>query len=140
NALDWIYATEARLDNIATTVKSSGDQVELKVSQLAERNRELEKELQQLKNRLANQAGGDIESKVVEINGLKVLAARLDGADSKVLRDSVDRLKSKLGSAAIVLGSVEGDKVVLVAGVTQDQISRIKAGDLVNFVATQVGG
>ncbi|HEX7026870.1 MAG TPA: alanine--tRNA ligase [Gammaproteobacteria bacterium] len=140
NALDWFDETEARLERVAGLVKSTPDLVESRVHQLVERNRELEKELQQLKSKLASRAGDDIESNVVEIGGLKVLAARLDGADSKTLRETLDRLKNKLGSAAVVLAAVNDDKVSLVAGVTKDQVSRIKAGELVNFVAAQVGG
>ncbi len=140
HALAYFYANEERLDRIAHTVKAATDQVEAKVAQLAERNRALEKELQQLKGQLATRAGGDIMSNAVDVGGLKVLAARLDGADSKTLRDTLDKLKDKLGSGAVVLGAAEGDKVSLVAGVTKDQTKNIKAGELVNFVAGQVGG
>ncbi len=140
NALCWIAENEKRLDDIAGLVKAGRDDVDAKVRQVLEQNRALEKELQQLRAKLASQAGSDLASQVVEINGLKVLAANLEGADPKSLRDTMDQLKNKLGSAAIVLGTVKDDKVSLVAGVTKDQIARIKAGDLVNAVAQQVGG
>jgi alanyl-tRNA synthetase len=140
NALDWIAETEARLERVAGLVKSSPDQLESRIGQLVERARELEKELQELKSRLVSRVGNDIESNVVEVNGVKVLAARLDGVDNKTLRDTLDRLKNKLGSAAVVLGAVNDNRVALVAGVTKDQTNRLKAGDLVNFVAAQVGG
>ncbi len=139
-ALDYLSNTEARLGSIASLVRSDRDGAEAKVRQLAERNRSLEKELERLRSQLASGSGQDLSEDAVDVDGLKVLAARVDGADSKALREAVDRLKNKLKSAAIVLGAVEGDKVRLVAGVTKDQTSRIKAGDLVNIVAEQVGG
>jgi hypothetical protein len=106
------------------------------VRQLAERSRKLEKEVAGLKSKLASGQGGDLSSAAVDVAGVKVVATRVDGADAPALRDAVDRLKSKLRSAAIVLASVlEPDKVVLIAGVTEDQISKVKAGDLVNVVA-----
>jgi alanyl-tRNA synthetase len=105
-----------------------------------ERSRRLEKELEQLKGKLASSAGSDLASSAVEVAGVKVLAAKLDGVDPKALRDTMDQIKSKLGSAVILLAAVSGDKVSLVAGVTKDQIPVLKAGDLVKFVAEQVGG
>jgi len=89
---------------------------------------------------MASNQGSDLAGQAVEIDGVKVLAARMDGADSRVLRDTLDQLKNKLGSAAVVLATVDGDKISLVAGVTKDQTARLKAGELVNAVATQVGG
>ena len=140
SALDWINENENNLSNIANLVKSSKSEAKNKVVQLLERNRALEKELNQLKAKLASQAGSDLIESAVEINGLKVLAHKIDGADPKSLRDTLDQLKNKLGSAAIVLGTSSGSKVNLIAGVTKDQTNRIKAGDLVNAVAVQVGG
>jgi alanyl-tRNA synthetase len=102
--------------------------------------RALEKEVARLKSRLASSQGDDLAASAVEINGIKVLAATLEGADVKVLRDTVDQLKSKLRTAAIVLAAVDGGKVSLIAGVTADVTGRVKAGDLVNHVAQQVGG
>jgi alanyl-tRNA synthetase len=140
NALQWVAANEQRLQRISELVKGSRDDVDEKVSQVLEKNRALEKELQQLKGKLASSQGTDLAAQAVEIDGMQVLAARLDGADNKVLRDTLDQLKNKLGSAAVVLGSVNGDKVSLVAGVTKDRTAQIKAGELVNAVALQVGG
>jgi alanyl-tRNA synthetase len=139
-ALRWVSSNESRLQRIAELVKGSRDDVDEKVAQLLEKNRRLEKELQQLKGKFASSQGSDLATRAVEINGIKVLAARLDGADSKTLRETLDQLKNKLGSAAVVLGTVDGDKVSIVAGVTKDQTDRIKAGELVNAVASQVGG
>ena len=139
-ALQWVADNEQRLQRIAELVKGNREDVEEKIAQLQDKNRSLEKELQQLKGKLASNQGSDLASQAVEINGIKVLAARMDGADSKVLRETLDQLKNKLGSAAVVLGAVDGDKVMLVAGVTKDQTGSIKAGELVNQVAQQVGG
>ncbi len=102
--------------------------------------RSLEKELARLKGKLASNQGGDIAAQAVEVNGAQVLAATIEGADAKSLRDTLDQLKGRFKSAAIVLGSTDGAKVTLIAGVTSDLTGRIKAGDLVNHVATQVGG
>jgi alanyl-tRNA synthetase len=140
NALQWVAANEQRLQRISELVKGSREDVDDKVSQVLEKNRALEKELQQLKGKLASSQGADLASQAVEVDGIKVLAARLEGADNQVLRDTLDQLKNKLGSAAVVLGSVNGDKVSLVAGVTKDRTTQIRAGDLVNAVALQVGG
>ncbi|MFA7594260.1 MAG: alanine--tRNA ligase [Thiohalobacteraceae bacterium] len=139
-ALDYVAQTEKTLGGIAGLVKGSAQDVEQKVGQLVERSRRLEKELDQLKAKLASQQGTDLASQAIEVDGIQVLAARLDGIDSKALRDTVDQLKNKLGSAAILLATVDGDKVSLIAGVTKDQTGRIKAGDLVNCVAERVGG
>jgi len=139
-ALQRIDDDEARLDNVARLLKGSRDDVDDKVAQLLERQRKLEKELEQLKGKLASSAGSDLASQAVDVSGIKVLAARLDGADAKALRDTVDQLKNKLGTSAIILGAAEGDKVTLIAGVSKDATDRIKAGDLVNSVAQQVGG
>jgi alanyl-tRNA synthetase len=139
-ALEWVAANEQRLQRISDLVKGSREDVDEKVSQVLEKNRALEKELQQLKGKLASSQGTDLAAQAVEVDGIKVLAARLDGVDNKILRDTLDQLKNKLGSAAVVLGTVNGDKVSLVAGVTRDRTAQIRAGDLVNAVATRVGG
>ena len=131
---------DARLRRLAEIVGGAPEEVEQRAAQLAERARRLEKELEQAKAKLASAAGGDLATHAVEVEGIQVLAARLDQADSKTLRETVDRLKNKLGTAAVVLASVNGDKVQLVAGVTRDETGRIKAGDLANEVARQVGG
>jgi alanyl-tRNA synthetase len=139
-AVRWVSENQQRLQRIAELLRSSREDADEKVSQLLDKTRRLEKELQQLKGKLASSQGSDLAAQAVEISGIKVLAARLDGADTQTLRDTLDQLKNKLGSAAVVLGTVSGDKVSLVAGVTRDQTDRIKAGDLVNAVASQVGG
>jgi alanyl-tRNA synthetase len=139
-ALQRVHDDDRRLHQIAALLKGSRDDVVDRVQQVLERNRQLEKEVNQLKGKLASNAGSDMASQAVDINGVKVLAARLDGGDAKALRDTVDQLKQKLGTAAVVLATVNGDKVNLAAGVTRDAIGRLKAGDLVNHVAVQVGG
>jgi alanyl-tRNA synthetase len=140
NALRWIAQQQGQLAAVADLVKGTRDTIEEKVRQLLERLRKTEKELEQIKGKMASSQGSDLAQQAIEINGLKVLAARLDGADSKALRDTVDQLKNKLGSAAVVLATVSDGKVSLVAGVTADFNGRVKAGELVNMVAQQVGG
>jgi alanyl-tRNA synthetase len=140
NAVAWVEREDERLQNLAATLKAGRDDVEDKVAQLLERSRRLEKELEQLKAKLASAAGTDLAGSAVEVGGVKVLAARLDSVDAKALRETLDQLKSKLGRAVVVLGAVSGDKVSLVAGVTADCTDRLKAGELVNLVAQRVGG
>lgn len=139
-AMDWVQTDENTLAGLAGMVKAGRDDVADKMSQLMEKNRKLEKELEQLKSKLASAAGSDLASSAVEVNGVKLLASNLEGADPKSLRETMDQLKNKLGSAVIVLAAVAGDKVSLVAGVTADLTDRVRAGDLVKFVAEQVGG
>ncbi len=139
-AVDWIEKNDRILLSLEERVKAGRDALDEKVNQLLERNRSLEKELDRLKAKLASAAGDDLVSRAISVDGVKVLAAKVEESDPKGLRDMVDQLRNKLGSAAIVLGSVKEDKVTLIAGVTKDQINRIKAGDLVNAVAVQVGG
>ncbi len=139
-ALDYVRQTEARLQRIAERVKGSPDDAEQKVEQLGLRVRALEKDLENLRRQLASGAGVALEEQAKEIDGVKVLAARLDGADAKGLREQVDRLKDKFGSGAIVLGAAEGNKVILVAGVTKDLTKRVHAGKMVNEVASRIGG
>jgi len=139
-ALDWVKQTEHSMQTIAALMKGSRSGVEDRVAQLLQRNKDLEKQLEQIKGQMASARGGDLVSQAQEIEGVKVLAAKLDGADPKSLRDTVDQLKNKLGSCAIVLATVENNKISLVAGVSKDQVKNIQAGKLVNFVAQQVGG
>jgi len=139
-AIDWVEADEERLRRIADLVKSGREDLDTKVAQLVERNRKLEKELEQLKSKLASSAGSGMAANAVDISGVKLLAANLEGADPKSMRDTMDHLKNKLGSAIIVLAAVSGRKVSLVAGVTKDLTGKVKAGDLVKMVAEQVGG
>jgi len=139
-ALAWIEAHEDRLMRIGGLINAGKDELEDKLSKLVERNRKLEKELEQIKSKLASAAGSDLASQAVEVNGAKVLAARLDGVDPKSLRDTLDQLKNKLGSGVILLAAVNGNKVNLIAGVTKDLTDRLRAGDLVKLAAEQVGG
>ena len=139
-ALNYIDETEKNLGQIAGLLRGTRDDAATKVGQLLEQNRKLEKELDQLKAKLASSQGSDLVSQAIEIGGIQLLAAKLEGADAKALRETVDQLKNKLGSAVVILASVVDGKVVLAAGVTQDQTARLKAGELVNHVALQVGG
>ena len=139
-ALAWVEADEERLMRIGGLIHAGKDELEDKLSKLLERNRKLEKELEQIKSRLASAAGSDLASQAVDVKGVKVLAARLDGAEPKSLRDTLDQLKNKLGSGVILLAAVNGDKVNLIAGVTKDLTDRLRAGDLVKLAAGQVGG
>ncbi len=139
-ALRWVEDDEERLTRIAAMVKAGREDLDDKVAQLIERNRRLEKALEQLKAKLASAAGSDLAGQAVDVDGVKVLAAKIEGADPKSLRDTMDQLKNKLGSAVVVLATVKGDKVSLVAGVTKDLTQRLKAGDLVRMVAEKVGG
>ena len=139
-ALQWVHDSESRITRLARLLKADQGSVEARLEQLLDRARKQEKEIEKLKSTLASNSGGDMVSEAVEIDGIRVLAKSLLGTDAKSLRETVDQLKNKLGSAAIVLATVEGDKVSLIAGVTKDATGRIQAGDLVNFVALQVGG
>lgn len=139
-ALQYVAREEATLRQICDMLKTGADAAVERVQLLVASHRALEKELEQIKSKLASAAGSDIAADAVEINGIKVLAKQLDGFDSKALRDTVDQLKNKLGTAVVVLACVEGGKVSLVAGVTKDLTDRIKAGDIVNMAAQQVGG
>ncbi|QMV65264.1 alanine--tRNA ligase [Pseudomonas berkeleyensis] len=139
-ALAWLNGAEEQLKEAASLVKGSRDNVLDKLSALIERNRQLEKELEQLKAKAASAAGNDLAGSAIEVKGTKVLATRLDGLDGKALLALVDQLKNKLGSAVILLGGVFDEKVVLVAGVTQDLTAKVKAGDLMRQAAAAVGG
>jgi len=140
-AFDYVSETEPRLRDVAGLLRGSRDDVDEKVRQLIERSRRLEKEVAQLKDKLASGRGKDLAADAETIGGLRVVATIVEGADAAALRNAVDQLKSRLGSAVIVLGSVDPDgKVTLIAGVTTDATSKIRAGELVNFVAQQVGG
>jgi alanyl-tRNA synthetase len=143
-AYDYVVATEQKLRDVAGLVRGSRDDVDDKVRQLIDRARRLEKEVAQLKDRLASGGGTrDLasEARAIGGGGVKLVAASIEGADAAALRNTVDQLKSKLGSGIIVLGSPGGDdKVTLIAGVTNDLTARVKAGEIVNYVAKQVGG
>ena len=139
-AFDYVQSLDRRLSNAAQLLKSQPADVENKIAALQENVRTLEKQLGSLKSKLAASQGDDLLAQAVEVNGVKVLATKLEGADAKSLRETMDQLKGKLKSAVIVLAIVDGDKVSLAAGVTNDLIAKYKAGDLVNHVAQQVGG
>jgi len=139
-ALDYIDANQSSLKAVSAVIKAKPDNVEEKTEQLVQRNRQLEKELDALKSKLANSAGSDLANSAQNIAGINVLASLLEGVDSKSLRDTVDQLKNKLAPAAIILAAVDGDKITLIAGVTKDATDKLKAGDLVGHVASQVGG
>ena len=139
-AYHWVRQADETIGRLARLVKGSRHDVLDRVEQLIDRSRSLEKELAELKAKLASQVGSDLAAEAVEIGGVRVLAAMLEGADQNGLRKTVDQLKNKLGTAAIVLASVDDGKVRLVAGVTKDVTDRVKAGDLVNVAAQRVGG
>ncbi|MFM2449301.1 MAG: hypothetical protein RIS44_1751 [Pseudomonadota bacterium] len=140
NALAYLQSLEGTVQQLAGSLKSSPAEVPARLHQVLEQVRSLEKELAAVKGKLASSQGDELLLQAVDVKGLKVLAAKLDGADAKALRETLDKLKDKLKTAAIVLAAVEGGKVQLAAGVTNDSIGRVKAGELVNFVAQQVGG
>jgi alanyl-tRNA synthetase len=139
-ALDYIDDSESRLYDVSELLKTKPENIQDKAAQLVQRTRELEKELETLKAKLASSAGSDLADSAQDVGGIKVLAANLEGADGKSLRETVDQLKNKLGTAAIVLTSVKDEKITIIAGVTKDITDKIRAGDLVGHVAGQVGG
>jgi alanyl-tRNA synthetase len=138
NALDLFDALEERNARIARLLKAGGEGAVEKLEQLIASNRQLEKELERLRARLAS--GSDLAAGAIEIEGIKVLAAQLDGADAKSLRAAVDQLKDKLGDAVVLLAALEGEKISLVAGVGKNVSARVPAGELVGAVAALVGG
>jgi len=139
-AVEYIQKQQHILMEAAGALKAQPQEVIQKIAQVLDNVKALEKELARLKSKLAAAQGDDLSSSAVDVKGIKVLAAEIDGADAKALRETLDKLKDKLGSAAIVLGAREGDKVTLIAGVTADLTSKVKAGELVNHVASQCGG
>ncbi len=140
NALHYLQTLEDTVAHAAGALKAPTAELNHRIAQVLDQVKTLEKELSTLKGKLASFQGDELMTQAVDVNGVKVLAAKLEGADAKTLRDTVDKLKDKLKSAAIVLASVDGEKVHLSAGVTADTMGRVKAGELVNFVAQQVGG
>ena len=139
-ALTYLQKLDTQINQLAASLKATPSDLAQRISQLQDHARSLEKELERLGSKLAASQGDELMSQAVEVNGVKILAALLEGADAKVLRETLDQLKNKLKSAAIVLASVQDGKVQLAAGVTADTIAKVKAGDLVNHVAQQVGG
>jgi alanyl-tRNA synthetase len=140
HALAYLQSLEDTVAKAAGVLKAPAAELTARIAQVLDQVKALEKELAAAKGKLASAQGDELVNQAVDIKGLKVLAARLEGADAKALRETVDKLKDKLKSAAIVLATVEGDKVQIAAGVTADATSRIKAGELVSHVAAQVGG
>ncbi|HEU4851393.1 MAG TPA: alanine--tRNA ligase [Telluria sp.] len=140
NALSLVQSLNRRLVEAANALKTNPDELTARIAQVQDYVKSLEKEVAALKSKLAAGQGDELVTKAVDVNGIKVLAATLDGADVARLRETMDKLKDKLKTAAIVLASVADGKVSLIAGVTADATSRVKAGELVNFVAQQVGG
>ena len=140
NALAYLQSLEDTVSQAAGSLKAPAAELNGRIAQVLDQVRALEKEVATLKGKLASAQGDELVSQVVAVKGLKVLAAKLEGADAKTLRDTMDKLKDKLKTAAIVLAAVDGDKVQIAAGVTADSVGKVKAGDLVNFVAQQVGG
>ena len=140
NALAYLQSLEHTVTQAAGTLKAPAAELQGRIAQVLEQVKSLEKEIAALKGKLASSQGDELVGQAVEVKGLKVLAAQLEGADAKTLRDTLDQLKNKLKTAAIVLAAVDGDKVQLAAGVTADSVGKVKAGELVNFVAQQVGG
>jgi alanyl-tRNA synthetase len=140
NALSYLQMLETTVQGAAMTLKTSPHELGQRLHAVLEQVRQLEKELTAAKSKLASAQGDELLAQAVDVKGLKVLAAKLEGADAKTLRETMDKLKDKLKTAAIVLVAVDGDKVQLAAGVTADSTGKVKAGELVNFVAQQVGG
>ncbi|MGZ5217450.1 MAG: alanine--tRNA ligase-related protein, partial [Caldimonas sp.] len=140
NALAYLQSLEGTVQRLAGALRSAPAEVPARLGQVLEHVKALEKELAAVKGRLASSQGGDLAAQAIDVKGLKVLAARLDGADAKTLRETLDKLKDKLKTAVVVLAAVDGAKVQLAAGVTADSTARVQAGELVNFVARQVGG
>ncbi|MCO6440975.1 MAG: alanine--tRNA ligase [Nitrococcus mobilis] len=139
-AVAWAETVSRQLARVGELLRCSSDNIELRLEQLIDRSRQLEKELARQQQKLASQAGTNLADQAVLIDGVKVLATTVEGGDNRALRDTLDQLKHKLGSAVVVLASVEGDKVRLVGGVTKDFTDRLKAGELINAVAAQIGG
>jgi len=140
HALAYLQQIETSVAAVADALKAPVPELLPRLHTVLEQVRALEKEVAALKGKLAASQGDELLAQAIEVGGVQVLAARLQGADAKALRETLDRLKARLGSAAIVLAAVEGGKVQLAAGVTPDCMGRLKAGELVNFVAQQVGG
>ncbi|MCA7997422.1 alanine--tRNA ligase [Burkholderia metallica] len=140
NAVRYVQELDARVNEAAAALKAQPSELTQRIAQVQDQVKSLEKELGALKSKLASSQGDELAQQAVEIGGVFVLAATLDGADAKTLRETVDKLKDKLKNAAIVLAAVEAGKISLIAGVTPDASKKVKAGELVNFVAQQVGG
>ena len=140
NALAYLQSLEDTVTQAAGTLKAQPAELNNRIAQVLDQVKALEKELAAAKGKLASAQGDELMTQAVDIQGIKLLVAKLEGADAKTLRDTVDKLKDKMKTAVIVLTAVEGDKVQIAAGVTADTVGKVKAGELANFVAAQVGG
>jgi alanyl-tRNA synthetase len=140
NALAYLQSLESTVQAAAGSLKASPTELQQRIGQVLDQVKSLEKEIAALKGKLASSQGDELMAQAIDVKGLKVLAARLEGADARTLRETMDKLKDKLKTAVIVLAAVDGDKVQIAAGVTSDSVGKVKAGELVNFVAQQVGG
>jgi len=140
NALAYLQDLEDTVTQVAGTLKAPVVEINERVAGVLDHLKSLEKEIAALKGKLASAQGDELLTQAVDVKGIKVLVAMLEGADTKTLRETMDKLKDKLKSAVIVLAAVEGDKVQIAAGVTSNSVGKVKAGELVNFVASQVGG
>ncbi|MEY4736364.1 MAG: hypothetical protein RL302_683, partial [Pseudomonadota bacterium] len=140
NALAYLQDLEDTVGAAAATLKAPVAELGGRLHQMVDHVKALEKEISALKGKLASAQGDELVTSAIEINGVKLLAAKLDGADAKTLRETMDKLKDKLKTAVIVLATVDGDKVQLAVGVTTDTTGKVKAGELVNYLAAQVGG
>ena len=140
HALAYVQSLESTVQAAASTFKAPPAELQHRIDQTLEHVRALEKEVAALKGKLASSQGDELMIQAIEVNGVKVLAAQLEGADAKTLRDTLDKLKDKLKTAVVVLAAVDAGKVQIAAGVTADTTGKVKAGELVNFVAQQVGG
>jgi alanyl-tRNA synthetase len=140
NALAYLQQLESTVDQAAQALKAPSAELQARIQQVLEHVKSLEKEVAALKGKLASSQGDELLTQAVDIKGVKLLVAMLEGADSKTLRETMDKLKDKLKTAVIVLAALDGAKVQLAVGVTADSVAKVKAGELVNFVASQVGG
>ncbi|NQW93379.1 MAG: alanine--tRNA ligase, partial [Polaromonas sp.] len=140
NALAYLQSLESTVEAAAGSLKANPAELQNRIDQVLDHVKTLEKEVAALKGKLASSQGDELMLQAVDVKGIKVLAAKLEGADAKTLRDTMDKLKDKLKTAVIVLAAIDGDKVQIAAGVTADSVGKVKAGELVNFVAQQVGG
>jgi len=140
NALAYLQTLEATVSQAAGALKAPSNELNARLAQVLDQVKALEKEITALKGKVASAQGDELMAQAIDIKGIKFLVAQLEGADAQALRDTMDKLKSKLKSAVVVLTAVDGEKVQIAAGVTADNVGKVKAGELANFVAQQVGG
>jgi alanyl-tRNA synthetase len=140
NALAYLQSLESTVAQAASSLKAPTAELTQRIAQVLDQVKALEKEMAALKGKLASFQGDELLTQAVDVQGVKLLVAKLEGADAKTLRDTMDKLKDKIQTAVIVLAAVDGEKVNIAAGVTSDTVGKVKAGELANFVAQQVGG